>query len=391
MENKRWPIKKIKDMCKVIGGSTPKTSKPEYWKGDILWITPKDLTNFKGTVISNTQRKITEAGYKSCSATLVPPGTVLMSSRAPIGHLAIAGKDMCTNQGFKSFICSDELNNRYLYYYLKSVVPELKEKGSGTTFNELSKSKTEQINIPTPPLLVQKAIVKKLDLFFKEYEILKEEKQKAKHNNERIVKSAVMKIFFPEKFDEGWKIVHLDEEAEIIMGQSPPSSTYNTNSEGLPFFQGKKEFGEKHPKVAKYCSDSKKIAEVNDTLLSVRAPVGPVNMAKERCCIGRGLAAIRSKGKLDSEYIYYFMKGNEYNISYSGRGSTFDAISGKHIKKIKIPLPPNRKIQKEILKKLKFILDFKESIIGYQLKLRKDIDLLPHSVLTKAFKGKLIS
>ena len=195
MEDKRWPIKKIKDVCKVISGSTPKTSKPEYWDGDILWITPKDLTNFRGVVISNTQRKITEAGYKSCSATLVPEGTVLMSSRAPIGHLAIAGKGMCTNQGFKSFICSDELNNRYLYYYLKSVVPDLKEKGSGTTFNELSKSKTEQIDIPIPQLPVQKAIVKKLDLFFEEYKILENEKIKIKENSELLPNAVLTKAF----------------------------------------------------------------------------------------------------------------------------------------------------------------------------------------------------
>jgi len=394
MENKlppNWKLKKIKDVCKVVSGATPKTSKPEYWGGDILWITPKDLSKFKGTIISDTQRRITKEGYDSCSATLVPKGTVLMSSRAPIGYLAIAGKEICTNQGFKSFICSDEINNKFLYYYLKGIVPELEQKGSGTTFNELSKTKAEEIEIPIPPLSVQEALVKKLDAFFKEYDILSEEKQKAKENHEKILQSAVMKVFFPEKFDDGWKLLNLDEVADIVMGQSPPSSSYNLNKDGLPFFQGKKEFGDMYPAVIKYCSEPKKTAEKNDTLLSVRAPVGPVNMAKEKSCIGRGLAAIRSKGDLNSEFIYYFMKGNEYNIARSGRGSTFDAISGKDIKKIKIPVPPNKEIQKEILTKLRLIMNFQESILDERKTVNKNIESLPHSVLTKAFQGELLA
>lgn len=277
----------------------------------------------------------------------------------------------------------------WLYYQL--MFKDVTDYISGTTRAKLNQGTAKKIPIIVPPLPIQEVLVKKLDAFFKEYDILKSEKDKAKQNHDKILQSAVMKIFFPEKFEEGWKLENLNDEAEIIMGQSPPSSTYNTNKEGLPFFQGKKEFGAKHPIAVKYCSDPKKIAEANDTLLSVRAPVGPVNMATEKCCIGRGLAAIRSKGKLDPDYIYYFMKGNEYNIAFSGRGSTFDAISGRDIKSIKIPVPPTKEIQKEILKKLKSILDFQESILEKRTKIKQDINLLPHSVLTKAFQGELIA
>jgi len=142
----------------------------------------------------------------------------------------------------------------------------------------------------------------------------------------------------------GWEVVTLGNEkiCEIIMGQSPPGTTYNEIGEGLPFFQGKAEFGDRYPSAVKWCSAPKKIARLNDVLMSVRAPVGPVNLCNlERCCIGRGLSAIRANSKLIHHlYLYHFLKLNEANISRMGQGSTFMAIGRNDIKSIKIPLPP---------------------------------------------------
>jgi len=142
------------------------------------------------------------------------------------------------------------------------------------------------------------------------------------------------------KLSEGWKEVELGEVADIIMGQSPPSDTYNEKQEGLPFFQGKAEFGTRFPEVRKYCSKPVRIAEQNDILMSVRAPVGSLNIANQKCCIGRGLCSIKPSNSLNYLFVYHFLKSIERGISEKGEGSTFTAINRKVIESIEIPVPP---------------------------------------------------
>jgi len=145
------------------------------------------------------------------------------------------------------------------------------------------------------------------------------------------------------KIPEDWEVVRLGDKevAEIIMGQSPPSSTYNDSGSGLPFLQGKTEFGEIYPSPSIYCSKPIKIAELNDILLSVRAPVGDVNIAPFRCCIGRGLATIRpKKDRLNYLFLFYYLKLNGKKFEIISAGSTFRAIRKKDIENYLIPLPP---------------------------------------------------
>ncbi|MBB6573134.1 restriction endonuclease subunit S [Xanthomonas arboricola] len=128
--------------------------------------------------------------------------------------------------------------------------------------------------------------------------------------------------------------------AKIVAGQSPESSTYNLNGEGLPFFQGKADFQDLHPAVRTWCtSDKRKEAELGDILISVRAPVGAVNMCNQKSIIGRGLAAIRPSSELDGKFLYYWLKTNERQIDALGTGSTFKAITQDTLKKIEVPLP----------------------------------------------------
>jgi len=136
------------------------------------------------------------------------------------------------------------------------------------------------------------------------------------------------------------KIVKLEDICEIIAGQSPPSSTYNKDGDGLPFFQGKADFGKTHPKTRIWCNKPRKVAEKGDVLISVRAPVGPTNVCDQQCCIGRGLSAIRPRKDVDQKYLLFYLRKVESEISNKGRGSTFSAITQKDLKSIKIPLPP---------------------------------------------------
>jgi len=147
----------------ILTGSTPKTNEPSYWDGNLKWIAPAELTS-ESFIINDTERKITEAGRKSCSLNLLEPGVVLLSSRAPIGKVAIVGSEMYCNQGFKNIRCNPELNNVYLYVLLKNNSDYLNSLGRGATFKEISAKIVENIRIPVPPIKDQEQFVE----FFKQ-------------------------------------------------------------------------------------------------------------------------------------------------------------------------------------------------------------------------------
>ena len=193
---------------------------------------------------------------------------------------------------------------------------------------------------------------------------------------------------FPE-LPKGWAKCLLPDFANITMGQSPPSTTYNTNSIGLPFFQGKAEFGEISPVAVKYCSIPVRVAEPGATLLSVRAPVGPTNLAKLRCCIGRGLAAIHPLGNIPSSFILMMFRELQPRISKQGTGTTFTAINRKYLDSLEINLPPLVE-QRRIVR----ILEEQFSAIS---QVEREIDdalgraeALRQSILKKAFSGQLV-
>ena len=156
---------KLSEVSTIFTGTTPDTSKPAYWGGDVLWITPAEIKN-DSFVIFSTERKITEEGRKSKSLSIMPKGTVLLSTRAPIGKVAIAGNPMTCNQGFKNFLCGDRLNNVFLYYLLRFNNEYLNSIGTGTTFKEVSRSKIANVRIPVPSIDLQNAFasfVEKVD------------------------------------------------------------------------------------------------------------------------------------------------------------------------------------------------------------------------------------
>lgn len=154
-----------------------------------------------------------------------------------------------------------------------------------------------------------------------------------------------------ENIPKHWNInpLFFPEISTIIMGQSPSSNTYNNNQEGLPFFQGKADFGDFSPTPRVWCSKPLKISQKDDILLSVRAPVGAVNYNTETCCIGRGLAAIRAGEKLLPKYIYYFFKYYEPILKEEGSGAVFSAITKSFVENIRIPVPPTLAEQQEIV------------------------------------------
>ncbi len=161
MEFKKY---KIEEIGTVVGGGTPSTKNDNYYGGNISWITPKDLSNYSNRYIYHGERNITEEGLNNSSAKLVPTDTILMTSRAPIGYLALAGKKVATNQGFKSIICNEEIvSPKYLYYLLQNKMDNIKSLGTGSTFSEISGKVVKNIEVSLPNLLNQKKVEKVLD------------------------------------------------------------------------------------------------------------------------------------------------------------------------------------------------------------------------------------
>jgi Restriction endonuclease S subunits len=228
---------------------------------------------------------------------------------------------------------------------------------TGSTQQDIKQDAIARIKIPIPPLEEQKFIAEVLstvdEAIQKTGEIIaKIERLKKGLMHELLTKGIGHKEFKDTeigRIPKEWEVIKLGnkELAEIIMGQSPPSSTYNKEGKGLPFLQGKMEFGDVYPSSIIYCSQPIKIAEPNDILISVRAPVGDVNVAPYKLCIGRGLAAIRFNLNRTSHwfYFYYFQKIKNF-LENLGKGSTFKAITKEDLENLKVPYPPLSEQQK---------------------------------------------
>ena len=315
---------------------------------------------------------------------------ILISVRAPVGPTNISKEKCCIGRGLAAIRPLSGVTYLWIFYHLRLLKNNIAMKGTGTTFKAISGTQLKSIILSIPPLNEQKRIISKIESIFAQIDAIKERLEmlapqtKSTSGSLSVLKKSILKQAFEGKLvlqdpnDEpaeiflrviqtnsqitianndlpmGWIRTTLDNVAMIILGQSPPSSTYNQEKTGLPFFQGKTDFGLMHPTVRNWCSDPKKIAEKNDILISVRAPVGPTNISKEKCCIGRGLSAIRPLREVNHLWIFYHLRLLENNIATKGTGTTFKAITGSQLKSIVLNIPPMNE-QKRIVAKIESI------------------------------------
>ena len=163
---------KLSEIAEIVAGGTPSTKESAYWNGKIPWITPKDLSTYKKRYISQGERNITEQGLNNSSAVMLPKNTILFTSRAPIGYIAIAENKLCTNQGFKSLVCDDsKCYFLYLYYWVLNNIEYIKSQANGSTFQEISGSVMKNIEIDLPSINIQKKIAGILDCIDKKIEL----------------------------------------------------------------------------------------------------------------------------------------------------------------------------------------------------------------------------
>ena len=225
---------KLGEVCTIVSGSTPKTSVTSYWDGNIKWITPAEL-NEDTFYIMDSIRHITEEGKEKTGLSYLPTGTVILSSRAPIGKTAIAGCEMCCNQGFKNLICSDAIYNEYLYFFLKSKTDYLNSLGRGATFKEISKSIVESIEIPLPEVNQQKEIAEK----FKKLEQLISLRKQQLAKLDELVKARFVEMFgsYPEN-ENAYPVVNVSDIADAGVGVViKPAQYYVTEECGIKAFR----------------------------------------------------------------------------------------------------------------------------------------------------------
>ncbi len=197
-----------------------------------------------------------------------------------------------------------------------------------------------------------------------------------------------MTEFAPHTVPKGWQRCLLSDFTNIVMGQSPPSTSYNRNGDGLPFFQGKREFRDLYPALNLYCSQPKKIANQGAILLSVRAPVGPTNLAPQECCIGRGLVAIHACGGIHQRFLLYLLRSEEPKIAGKGTGSTFKAITKASVENLQFNLPPKFE-QRRIVTKIEELFSELDKGVESLKTARAQLETYRQAVLKHAFEGKL--
>jgi len=199
----KWKQVKLADYARIVSGATPKTSDPRYWNGDIYWVTPKDISDLAGyPYLDSTPRTLTAEGLASCSAEMLPPGSVLLSSRAPIGLVAVNRIPVATNQGFKSFVPdSASLNAGFLYHWLRANRAFLEDLGRGATFKEISKAVVSRIEIPLPPVDEQKRIAAVLD----KADLLRRQRRESVQLADDLVQAIFVEMFVRNPAVEDWK------------------------------------------------------------------------------------------------------------------------------------------------------------------------------------------
>ncbi|MEZ7649217.1 restriction endonuclease subunit S [Streptococcus sp. 27098_8_86] len=379
-------MKKVKlgEICEIVTGSTPKSSNPNYWNGEYKWITPAEISD-DDFIVFDTQRKITKLGIEETGLKSFPTGTVLLSSRAPIGKVAISGCEMYCNQGFKNFICSNKINNEYLYYFFKSRKNYLNILGRGATFKEISKSIVSDIEIFLPTYGIQRKQVKVLKKIDKLIYTRKEQLIEFEY----LVKSRFNEMFgdFYTTLFPKYKI---GEKFELSSGSTPSrdnklywdSGTINwvKTTEVI-----NKEITETEEKITKFAleSTSLKLFPVNTILIAMygqgqtrgRSAILKVESTSNQAC-----GAI-FPNKIDNPvFIWHQLMLRYSELRELGRGGNQPNLNGQLIKNFELILPP-LSLQNEFA-------DFVAQVDKSQLAIQKSLDeleTLKKSLMQKYF------
>lgn len=408
MENKLpegWNWKTIQSVCreKIQSGGTPLSSINEYYEeGTIPWVITADMTA-AGMYIDITKKKITQKGYDNSNVRMFPKGTILFSMYGSIGKSCITKIELCTNQAILGIIADEkQVTIKYLYFCLQNLASKFLSMGRGGTQSNINAKMVKEFNIPIPPLPVQEAIVKKLDAFFKEYETLKEEKQKAKENHDNILRSAVEKIIFPSQVPEDWvkeTLANLCDKiqygltAKCVKDKIGPIYLRITDINS----KGGLNKDLRYVKVSSEELNKYKLEKGDIVIARTGATVGKSFIFQEnteKMVFASYLIRFRlNKQKILPELVFLLLNSLSYwnHIYKEQRGIGQPNVNAKKLGSFELCYPSTIDEQKKLVDQIKELQRKTESIDVEREYTLKQILMLPLSVLTKAFKGELIA
>jgi len=411
-----WVSCNMKDISQIVGGSTPSTTDPSNFDDNgIPWITPADLSNFKEKYVNRGKRSISKKGLDSSSVRLLPKNTVLMSSRAPIGYLAIAANEICTNQGFKNFICNSDVNPEYVYYWLMCNQESLQEMGSGTTFKEISGAKAKEIPVIYPPLEEQQRIVIKIEELLARVESAKERLDRVPAIMQQFrqsVLAAACSGRLTEQwrdangFDNSnnqnldipsyWKQVTVIEICDCIVPNRDKPKSFTGNIPWVTL-----------PDIPQYSfiidSNSSRLGLSYDEIQQYRAriiPKGSVIMS----CVGKfGISVIAGRDLVVNQQFHAFLPSNKIlphyllyvirnSINYfenTASATTISYLNKTKCNKMPVPLPPLEE-QQEIIHLVNLLYSCADRVEAQVATARSHVETITQSILHQAFTGRLV-
>ncbi len=394
MEYKTYALKDIGD---IVSGATPKTSESENFGGNIAWLTPADLSGHSEKYISHGARNITQKGYDSCSTQMMPPGTVLFSSRAPIGYVAIAKNAVCTNQGFKSIVPKPFVNSEFLYYQLIYLRKSIQDMGSGTTFKEISAKKFGTVQVIIPPLPEQERIVTRIEELFSQLDASVNEMKTAKERL-KVYRQAVLKEAFANLENSVEKTI-ASVCANIV---DCPHSTPKWAASGklclrtTNFKPGYLDLSEKQ-----YVSDK----TFDERIVRLKPEAGDILFSREgailgiacmipnglEVCLGQRMMLLRPKEGLLGKYLMYYLNSPRARalIIKNIGGTASPHINVGDIKQFLIPMISPIQ-QQYVVSEVESRLSVCDSIEKSLDTVLQQAKALRQSILKKAFEGRLV-
>lgn len=394
----RWKIVSLSDVAEVVNGGTPKSKVARYWGGDVQWLTPKDMGQMEGREIAATPRTISKEGLANSSAQLVPANSVILSTRAPIGHLAINTAPMAFNQGCRGIVPGAYLDTIFLYYFLLANKQRLNDLGSGTTFKELSASRLKSVQLPLPPLEEQKRIAAVLDRAFAALDRARANVTANLADATELFESQRTALLA--KVALGSPIRNLGSiSSRVSVGHVGETSKYYVEAGGIPFIrsQNVRPSGLDAASVRQinraFHAKLKKSQLVGGELLFVR-----VGANRSDCCkvpVGQGemncaniVFARPIEGNLP--YLENFCqsrRGRELLLGMT-TGSAQGVINTRSVAKLPIPFP-ELGIQESVVARIDAIRAVRDQLSEAYRASITDLGALRQSLLQKAFAGQL--
>ena len=396
-----WKTVALGDVCSIVNGGTPKSEVAEYWDGELNWITPKEMGKILSREISSTERKITDKGMKNSSAKLLPINSVILSSRAPIGHLAINKSLMASNQGCKGLVPSEVLNYEYLYYFLTHSKKLLNDMGSGATFKELSGSKLATVKIPLPPLATQQKIVAKLDVIFAEID----KATAAAEANAKNAEALFIQILNNLETEYFGNSKELGDCVELLSGFAFKSNEYTDSLNDIPLLRGDNlspksiDFSEaKRFDRSRYEEYKKFSLATNDIVLGMDRPIistglriAKVESKDVPSLLVQRVMRLRCNKGVDSDFLFYLLNSTNFIKHLVGEqtGLGVPHISGKTISCYPIKIP-SIETQSKIVSKLEAIVENLDSYKKAKFNILNNWTCYRQSILKQAFNGELV-